>query len=501
VTPSADSKTTVLVREWVIQGNTVISTESLLAVLAPYTDEPLTMAQIQEAAAQVQRAFESDGWLARVVLPTQDVSAGVVRLQVVEGRLGQVVLQADGARRVSPEQVQALVSAALVPGEVLNTRGVNRGLLLADDLSGVSVSGQLKSGQQEGTTDVLVRTLDEPAWMYEASVDNGNARSVGEYRALFSANWSSPGAWGESYAFQALASEGASYGRVGVTAPVGHSGLKFSAAVSHMDYKVVTKGDDGVVPNIKGSAQTLSADAAYPIIRSRPQNLYFTAGVERRDYVSEVNNTRESDYRVNAYSVGLSGNHFDNFAGSGANAYSLTWVNGRVKKLDPNSGNDEATLGGYNKLRWSLSRQQALINGLTLFASVQGQNTGSKRLDSSENMSLGGPSGVRAYPVGEASGPQGVLSTLELRWALSSQWVIAPFYDHGRVSKRSDDNLRSYSLQGAGVSATWTDPAGWVGKTTYAYRIGNNPNPTDSAKDQDGSLRKGRFWFALSRSF
>jgi hemolysin activation/secretion protein len=337
--------------------------------------------------------------------------------------------------------------------------------------------------------------------MFDVALDNGNARSVGEYRALFSANWSSPGARGESYAFQALASEGASYGRLGVTAPVGHSGLKFSAAVSHMDYKVVTKGDDGVVPNIKGSAQTLSTDAAYPIIRSRPQNLYFTTGAERRDYNSSVDGTRENDYSVNAYSVGLSGNHFDNFAGSGSNAYSLTWVNGRVKKLDPNSGNDEATLGGYNKLRWSLSRQQALIKGLTLFASVQGQNTGSKRLDSSENMSLGGPSGVRAYPVGEASGPQGVLSSLELRWALSSQWLISPFYDHGRVSKRSDDNLRSYSLQGAGVSATWTGPEGWVGKTTYAYRIQDNPNPTDSGKDQDGSLRKGRFWFALSRSF
>jgi hemolysin activation/secretion protein len=485
----------------VIVGNTVINSEALLAVLAPYTDKPLTMAQIQEAAAQVQRAFESGGWLARVVLPTQDVSAGVIRLQVIEGRLGQVVMQADGTSRVSPGQVKALVNSALVPGEVLNTRVVNRGLLLADDLSGVSVSGQLKSGQQEGTTDVLVRTLDEPALMYEASVDNGNARSVGEYRALFSANWSSPGAWGESYALQALASEGASYGRLGVTAPVGHSGLKLSAAVSHMDYKVVTQGDDGVVPNIKGSAQTLSADVAYPLMRSRAQNLYIITGVEQRDYVSAVDNTRESDYRINAYSVGLSGNYFDNFAGAGANAYSVAAITGRLRKLASNSSNDEATLGGYNKLRWSMSRQQALIKGLTFFVSVQGQNTGSKRLDSSENMSLGGPSGVRAYPVGEASGPQGVLSSLELRWALSSQWMILPFYDYGRVSKRSDDNLRSYSLQGAGVSAAWTGPAGWVGKTTYAYRIGNNPNPNDSGKDQDGSLRKGRFWLALSRSF
>jgi hemolysin activation/secretion protein len=298
-----------------------------------------------------------------------------------------------------------------------------------------------------------------------------------------------------------LASEGASYGRVGVTAPVGHSGLKFSAAVSHMDYKVVTQGDDGVVPDIKGSAQTLSTDAAYPIIRSRPQNLYFTTGAERRDYNSSVDGTRENDYSVNAYSVGLSGNHFDNFAGSGSNAYSLTWVNGRVKKLDPNSGNDESTLGRYHKVRWAVSRQQAVAKGLTLSVSVQGQHTGKQVLDSSENMSLGGPSGVRAYPVGEASGPQGVLTNVELRWALSSEWLIAPFYDHGRVQKRTVDELPDYSLKGVGVSTTWTGPAGWVAKATYARRVGDNPNPADNGKDQDGSQKKDRVWLSVNRSF
>jgi hemolysin activation/secretion protein len=241
---------------------------------------------------------------------------------------------------------------------------------------------------------------------------------------------------------------------------------------------------------------------AYPLIRSRAQNLYLTAGVEQRDYDSFVEDAKENDYRVTAHSLGISGNHFDIWGGAGSNAYSLSLISGRVKKLDPTSGNDDTTLGSYNKVRWALSRQQAVAKGVTLFASVQGQHTGSKRLDSSENMGLGGPSGVRAYPVGEASGPQGAVSNLELRWAVSSEWLITPFYDHGRVQKRNDDALRDYSLKGAGVSVTWTGPDGWAAKATYARRMGSNPNAdATTGKDQDGSLRKDRMWVSLNRSF
>jgi hemolysin activation/secretion protein len=493
--------TTVQVRQWVLEGSTWLTQAQVDRLLHNFTNVGISLKQINEAAAWVQRAYEEEGWLARVVLPQQDVTDGVVRMQVVEASFGAVVLDGRAASRVSPEVVQAIVNYPLSLGSALNTRRVNRGLLLADDLNGVNVTGQLKRGQAEGSTDVLVRTSDEPPFMFEAGLDNGNARSVGEWRAIASVLWMSPLGRGENFSVQSLKAEGAEYLRLGASTPLGSSGLKGNLAISHMNYVVVTQGDDGVVPNIKGSAQTLSADVAYPVIRSRAQNIYLTASLDQRDYDSFVEGVKENDYRVTSTSVGLIGNRFDNFGGAGSSAYSLFIVSGRVNKLDPTSGNDETTLGSYNKVRWAFSRQQAVAKGLTFFASIQGQHTGSKLLDSSETMRLGGPSGVRAYPVGEASGPQGAVANLELRWALSSQWLITPFYDHGRVQKRNDDALRDYSLEGAGVSVTWTGPGGWVAKATYARRIGSNPSPADNGKDQDGSLRKDRVWVSLNRSF
>ncbi len=77
--------------------------------------------------------------------------------------------------------------------------------------------------------------------------------------------------------------------------------------------------------------------------------------------------------------------------------------------------------------------------------------------------------------------------------------TVSGFYDHGRV--RNDDGNPSYGLKGAGLAAAWQSSFGLNLKATWARRIGNNPNPTASGEDQDGSLDKNRFWLSASQSF
>jgi hypothetical protein len=53
-------------------------------------------------------------------------------------------------------------------------------------------------------------------------------------------------------------------------------------------------------------------------------------------------------------------------------------------------------------------------------------------------------------------------------------------------------------LKGVGVSVGWTASFGLTVKATLAHRIGDNPNPTSTGTDQDGSLTKNRFWLQAS---
>ena len=492
---------TVQVRQWKFEGNTVLDSLRLESLLQHFTRVDVSIQQINEAAAWIQNAYEQEGWLARVLLPEQDITEGTVLIRVVEARLGDLILSEQGVGRVGSSVVQDIIHDALAGSDVLNSRRVNRGLLLVDDLVGVAVTGHLKPGQGQGTTDIVVTTQPEPAVLFEATLDNANARSIGAERLMASASWQSPGGFGESYAVQGLKSEGAHYVRLAVATPLGRSGLKGNIAMSSMDYKVVKSDGTGVTPDIRGSAQTLSVDLLYPWVRSRSQNLYLSSGLDQRTYKSRENGASEADYQVGAWQMAVSGNHTDALVGGGANAYSVSLHAGRVHKRDVNSFNDAEVLGRYTKWRWAFSREQSARKNLSWFIGLQGQNTGSKPLDSSENFSLGGPAGVRAYPVGEGTGPQGLLLNMEARWFVSPHWLVTPFVDYGRIEKRADTVLRHYSLKGAGLSLTWTGAERWMAKVTYARRSGNNPNPLDLVKDQDGSLHKDRVWLSLTHAF
>jgi hemolysin activation/secretion protein len=96
---------------------------------------------------------------------------------------------------------------------------------------------------------------------------------------------------------------------------------------------------------------------------------------------------------------------------------------------------------------------------------------------------------------------------LELRWKLPQGFNLTGFYDYGRVKvNRNNDYvgapaLNKLSLKGAGLAFSWLSKEGLAIKTIWSRRIGENPNPTATGYDQDGSLRKDRFWLTLSQQF
>jgi hemolysin activation/secretion protein len=487
------------VRQWKLEGNASIDTEQLLKWLEPFTNVDLSIRQINEAAAIVQQAYTDAGWLARVVVPAQDITEGTVLLRVVEGRLARVLMDAAAQANVDLELVRSIVQGDLQQGDVLRTDLVARGVLLADDLAGVSVAASYQPGEQEGTTDVVVLASPEPHASFNVSVDNASARSVGTDRVIANLTFNSLFGRGETLNAVVAHTQGSDYLRLGANVPVGRSGLKVSPYASHMDYKVITPDDQGRPQNIKGKVDVYGIDASYPIIRQPQHNLYLQAGWRNSQYQSYANGVLDNRFRIQAGSIGLQGNVIDNWGGGGLTTFSLAYHEGRKKSI-PLGKDMPNSEGGFHKWAWAIGRQQALRPGLTLYASLQGQDTGNKPLDSSENMSLGGSSGVRAYPSGEGSGPKGRLAQLELRWRPNAQWQITPFYDYGRVSKRQD-GPPEYSLKGHGLSVAWNGPQGWNAQVTYARRQGQNPHPTDKGKDQDGTLYRERFWLNVSKSF
>jgi hemolysin activation/secretion protein len=141
-----------------------------------------------------------------------------------------------------------------------------------------------------------------------------------------------------------------------------------------------------------------------------------------------------------------------------------------------------------------------------LYTGVSGQFANTN-LDSGEKFSLGGPTALRAYSGGEASGDEGWLANVELRYELPAfalgQPRLVGFYDVGGIKLHKDTRNLSiqtatgrndYSLSGFGIGAELGKADLYQLRLVWAKKIGDNPGRTITGMNSDGRDLDNQFW-------
>lgn len=520
----------VVVREFRFSGNVLLGSAEIQTVLQPWLGRSVGLEEMRVATSAVVAAYRKRGWLAQVSLPAQDITEGVVSLVIIEAKTGQIRFQDAQADHPTgaklSDKLKAVIAASVRPDQPLNLRGLERALRVANEFPGVSVNGSLTAGERAGRTDVLVTALrDRRRFQGEMSADNAGMRSTGALRGNFQVTANSLFDRGEALDLFASKSAGNDYLRVGATLPLAlpiGSGWRLGINATALRYRVLSDMNITTGRPPEGTSQTYGVDLQYPLIRTAVSTVSWSVGFEdkqlRNEDDNEILNTLSvtSRTRTPVFTTGIFGNHFDRWGGGGVTAASVYFSAGSLS-LDGSPeyyvSNDRQTLetaGAFQKVRWSLSRMQALRNGFSLSLSGSGQFA-SKNLDSSEQFYLGGLYGVRAFPGGEADGSSGRLLTVELQKQFPDHWEASAFYDSGEVERYRHNHYahtsipltgkNRVSLNGAGLSVGWRGTAGLRLKATWARRIGDNPLRTPSGADSDGSQLKHRFWFSASYAF
>lgn len=483
------------VKGFAFSGNQVIATNELLSLMEDLKNRDVSLGELQAGAHRVTELYHRRGYpLARAYLPAQDVEGGVIQIAVLEGRFGQI--QVDNRSRLGSSALAPL--AELKAGDIVQADGLERSLLLFNDTPGVEVKSTLKPGATVGTTDLQVDV--QPGALVSGSIDADNYgnRFTGEYRFGGSLYLNSPLGLGDRLSLRGLNSdEDQHYTRAAYQLPVGPWSTQVGVAYSDMDYQLVKDFSD---LNAHGNARITSLFAIQPLIRSRDLSVYAQLQFDDKRLKDDIELfSSKSDKHSRVWTAVLNGNSRDDLAGGGVNSFSLAWSHGRLN-IDGarNQLIDDLSAGSrgqFNTFVPELVRLQRLSERWSLYTQLQAQLSDSN-LDSSEKLSLGGAYGVRAYPQGEASGDEGWLANLELRYALTEAWQLAAFVDHGEVRLNKEpwsdeDNHRSLSATGLG--ATW-NADGWQVHAIAAWKLGN-------AEPQSDVDRTPRVWAQIVRSF
>lgn len=492
--------TSVMVTGFRYTGNQLLDARELDRATAPWVGRRADLNELRNAARAVAALYRERGLVVRAFLPKQDVTAGVITIQVEEAVFGGVAWDGAGPRRVSRRLVEDMITQAQPVGQTLRTADLERGLLLADDLPGVTVAGHMVTGEVAGQTGILVKASDEPVLSGDLFLDNSGSESTGHMRSGLTAALNSPFGIGEQFSSYLIHSRGSDYARLAASLPVSPGGLRLGASASTMHYRLVQQEFQAL--DAKGNSNTLGLDASYPIWRGRARNLYLLGNLDRRAFDNEANGATTSHYVVESLSLGLNANASDELGGIGASQGSLTWSSGRVRLAAGSVARIDHSERSFDVWRYNLERQQSLGNTLSAYLAWRGQ-LAKHNLDSSEYFFLGGPRAARAYAGSEAGGASGSLLTFELRQRLFGNVTLSAFYDYGRITRyrQLDSTLgiplampaqNRYHLSDAGLGLSWLMPNNIALNANWARALGANPA---------GLADKHRINFSLSVPF
>jgi hemolysin activation/secretion protein len=518
----AESGLRVQLKEIRFSGDTELAdAENLQELVKPVLGKTLDHAGLQQLVDSITRYLRGRGYvLARAYLPRQDLTEGKLEIALVKGRLqsGASRIELNGNTRSSPERLQGIADAALPEGKVLQVEDLERALLLINDQPGVSAQSALERGNEPGTSRLLISTKQDALVNGGVSTDNYGNRSTGTARANAQIDVNDPLGIGDQLSIGLSKSTGSDIVGGSYSLPLTASGLRLNVGGSYLRYEVDQEQFRSL--DLRGTARSGSLGLSYPLIRSRLQNLNLSATYEYKALEDRGLGTNLRDRELNNFIVAMSGNRFDSFAGGGVTDAMLALTFG---ELDLSGNRDDEFAdsvsaksdGSFHKLNLRVSRLQSLgaASPWTLFGGVSAQWAGDN-LDSSEKFLLGGPAGVRAYPVGEASADHGWLATLELRRNIdlglpSVTLQGLGFFDTGRVwlnenpwpgSINNADDTNRYDLNAVGLGANL-----WAGdfsvRTAAARTLGDNPGRGQSGLDADGRSSDWRAWIQVSYAF
>ena len=476
--PGAGAQTKFAITGYQVLGNTLLDPARLGPATRAHTGPQSDFETIQQAIEALEKAYASAGFgSVKVEVPEQTLESGVVTLQVLEGKLGQVVVEdnpffdADNLRRSLP---------ALRAGETTNTDELNRNLMLANDSGAKNTSVSFKQNSVTGLSDAVVKVTAEDPQRWLALLDNTGSESTGKYRlglvfqhanffnrdhALSLQLMSSPGHWSQ-VGILGLGYRIPFYGVAGA--------VDLSASYSTVDSGKVSQPAGGPDLAISGGGRTFGAKYTHYLDGSANWQHRLSVGLERREFGNSVTLTGVAgaslvpDLSTTPLSLGYQGSWRDPERDFSAQLTASKNLPGLINPTNGSTadfnqaGGRAGAVADFSSFKYNLSYTERWASQWSLKAAVSGQSS-RDLLIAAEQFGVGGNDSVRGYGEREIAGDQGLRLGLEV-WAApldTGSWRLVPlaFLDSAQVSRNQpaagEIPEQVIASAGLGLRAVW----------------------------------------------
>ena len=476
------------IREYRVEGARRLKSLEVEQAVYPFLGPGRSPEDVDQARAALEKIYRDKGFqTVSVLIPQQDPRRGVIRLEVVEGKVGR--LRVNGARFFLPGNIKREVPS-LAEGKVPDMHQVSKEMVGLNRLADRRVTPVLRQGVEPGTLDIDLNVEDKRPLHGSLELNNRYSSNTTALRL----------------------NGGLSYGNL---FQLGHTaGLNFQLAPENTRDALVVSGyylarvSDGISLMLQGTKQnsdvsTLGGAAVggrgeilgLRLLRDLPStgSFYqnFSAGIDYKNFDETIVIGPDTiatpiQYYPLSASYGatwLADNSFTEFntslnfhlrgLGSGGSDYSNKRYNAD---------------GSYVYIRSDLAHTRDLKGGSQVYGKIQGQ-LASQPLVNNEQFAGGGLGSARGYLEATALGDNGLFGSVELRspsligkpskaGTRVDEWRFHGFADAGvlGVCDALPGQQQRYSFASAGAGARFKFRSHYNGSLDVAVPFIDQPD-------------------------
>jgi len=382
----------------------ILSADEIRDITGGYEGKNVSIRDLFDVVRRINELYARKSVAARAVLPPQKVEKGVVRIDLIEGRVGEITVENNRYTRDSFFTKRT----SLKTGDIVKLDTLEKDLLFLNSTSDVDIRAELRPGGALGTTDCILKVREPENYQAALFSDNAGNDTVGLYRFGLMLGSKSLLGYRDSLLINSFftAKGGTVAGSAAYSFPAGTLGTRLGLSYDYNQIEVIS-GPYKVL-DISGESSDLGLELSHPLLVKPDFRLNGLAGFHAKKSATDFDGERLSSTRVRTINAGIDALSLD--------AGGYWYTRHRFTQGLHVSGGDVEYLA-YNPL---LLRQQILGRDVVLLLRARAQLTRKKLLPPSEQFQIGGASSVRGYPEGFLIGDKGYLVNVELSFPLPS---------------------------------------------------------------------------------
>jgi hemolysin activation/secretion protein len=180
--PTQPGTMRVFVRDVRVIGNTAFSDAEIAEVTAPFKNRTLLTEDLEQLRLALTLLYVNKGYLTSgAIIPDQDVTSGVITVQIIEGKLTRI--DVEGNRWFRSSYLRDRLSLGIRTPVTLDPLQEQL-QLLQQDRRIERVNAELRPGDERGDSVLNVRVADKNPFHASMEVNNYQTPLVGEIRGI-----------------------------------------------------------------------------------------------------------------------------------------------------------------------------------------------------------------------------------------------------------------------------------------------------------------------------